>query len=151
VQVLPDGNVFVGWGSEPFLSEFSPDGELLFDATFPPAVESYRSFRFPWKGEPQTTPAVVAESGDGDDVRIYVSWNGATEVATWQLLAGQGPDDLKTVGSAPRKGFETTIRLQTDQPYVAVRAEDGAGKELATSRTVRPREQASAHVDRKRA
>src|SRR5215218_7020265 len=52
VQVLPNGNVFIGWGSNPLFSEFSRDGELLFDAAFPPLVESYRAFRFPWSGHP---------------------------------------------------------------------------------------------------
>ena len=32
MQVLPNGNVFVGWGRALVLSEFSKDGELLFDA-----------------------------------------------------------------------------------------------------------------------
>jgi hypothetical protein len=141
MQVLPDGNVFVGWGSEPFFSEFSRDGELLFDASFPPAVESYRAFRFPWKGEPQTRPAVVAQSGDGNKVEVYVSWNGATEVATWQVLAGPGPDELRPVGSVPRKGFETDVTLQTDETYLAVKAEDNSGKELATSPPFKPQDQ----------
>src|SRR5215216_3085750 len=51
LQVLPNGNVFMGWGSEPYFSEFSEDGELLFDASFPSELESYRAFRFPWKGQ----------------------------------------------------------------------------------------------------
>src|SRR5215212_5985333 len=104
VQILHGGNVFVGWGSEPFFSECSPEAGLLFDASFPPVVESYRAFRFPWKGESQTRPAVVAESGEGDEVKLYVSWNGATEVATWRVLAGpgpDGPDELKPVVSRP--------------------------------------------------
>src|SRR5215210_6757316 len=104
VQVLPHGNVFVGWGSEPFFSEFSRDGELLFDASFPSDVESYRAFRFSWKGQPQDSPAVFAEAGPEDRVTLYVSWNGATEVDTWQVLAGDGPDRLEPAGSAPRKG-----------------------------------------------
>jgi hypothetical protein len=138
LQVLPDGHVFVGWGSEPYLSEFSRDGELLFDASLPPDVESYRAFRFPWKGEPQTRPAVVAETGGGDEVRIYVSWNGATEVATWRVLAGPGPDRLESVGSFPRAGFETIATLHAEGSYFAVKAEDAAGQELATSRAIKP-------------
>ena len=105
VQVLPGGHVFIGWGSEPYFSEFSRDGELLFEASFPPEVESYRAFRFPWRGEPQTRPAVVAETGEGDEVEIYVSWNGATEVATWRVLAGPGPDELEPVALLPPRGF----------------------------------------------
>ena len=137
VQTLPNGNVFVGWGSSPVLSEFSEGGELLFDADFPAEGESYRAFRFPWKGQPEEAPAVVAEPGKGDEVTLYASWNGATEVATWEVLAGSGPDQLESVGSAPRKGFETTITLRTDEPYVAVRAKDGSGRVLATSEALK--------------
>jgi hypothetical protein len=143
VQVLPNGNVFMGWGSEPYFSEFGHDGGLLFDASFPPAVESYRAFRFPWKGLPDDPPAVVAESGPSDEVTLYVSWNGATEVATWQLLAGPNRDELKPVGSVPSKGFETAVSLNTDEPYVGVKAKDSSGRVLGTSQAVKPLEQVS--------
>jgi hypothetical protein len=138
VQVLPNGNVFVGWGSEPSFSEFSKDGKLIFDASFPSQVESYRVFRFPWKGQPEDRPAVVAEARPEDRVTIYVSWNGATEVDTWQVLAGSGPDKLERAGSAPRKGFETAVTLYTNEPYVAVEARDGSGRVLGTSEAVEP-------------
>jgi len=137
VQLLPNGNVFVGWGSEPFFSEFSHDGKLHFDASFTPELESYRAFRFPWKGQPQDEPALVAEQGPEGEKSLYVSWNGATEVDTWQVLAGSGPDDLKSAGSVPRKGFETTITLQTDEPYGTVRAKDSTGQVLGTSKAVK--------------
>ncbi len=32
VQALADGNVFIGWGAEPYFSEFSASGQLLYDA-----------------------------------------------------------------------------------------------------------------------
>jgi hypothetical protein len=150
VQILPGGHVFVGWGSEPYFSEFSRDGELLFDASFPPEVESYRAFRFPWKGEPQTRPAVVVETGEGDEVHIFISWNGATEVATWQVLAGPGPDKLRSVGSFPRAGFETVATLRAEGPHFAVMAEDDAGQELATSRIVKPQDRAPVPPNQKR-
>jgi hypothetical protein len=44
-QRLPNGNVFVSWGSAARLSEFSPTGEVLFDATLD--APSYRGFKFP--------------------------------------------------------------------------------------------------------
>ena len=138
LQILPTGNVFVGWGSAPYFSEFSRDGKLLFDASFPAELESYRAFRFPWKGQPQDAPAVVAESGPEDKVTLYVSWNGATEVDTWQVLTGAGPDKLESVGSVPRKGFETALTLQTDEPYVAVKAKDSSGQVLGASKTLKP-------------
>jgi Arylsulfotransferase (ASST) len=138
VQVLPNGNVFVGWGSEPYFSEFSRDGKLLFDASFPPELESYRAFRFPWKGQPEDVPAAIAEVGSEGHVTLYVSWNGATEIASWEVLAGGAPDELDPVGSAPRKGFETALKLQTDEPYVAVRAKDGSGRVLGASKALKP-------------
>ena len=140
VQVLPNGNVFVGWGSQPLFSEFSRDGELLFDAKFPPEAESYRAFRFPWTGKPDDDPAVAAERGPDDRVTLYASWNGATEVASWQVLAGPNPDRLEPVGSsAPREGFETAITVSTTEPYIGVEARDRSGQVLGTSRTVRPK------------
>lgn len=139
VQALPGGNVFVGWGSAPYLSEFSREGKLLFDARFPDEVESYRAFRLPWKGFPKDRPAVAAESENGDRTTLYVSWNGATAVAAWEVLAGPSPDRLESLGSAPRKGFETAVTFTTAEPYVAVGAQDRAGRTLGTSEAVRRR------------
>jgi hypothetical protein len=136
MQVLPNGNVFIGWGNQPNFSEFSGDGELLFEAHFPPKVDSYRAFRFPWSGQPRDVPAIVVEPGADDEVTVYASWNGATEVAAWQLLAGPSPDRLRPIGSAPRAGFETTITVRTTQPYLGVQASDGSGRLLGTSKPV---------------
>jgi hypothetical protein len=138
MQVLPDGNVFIGWGSNPLFSEYSRDGELLFNASFPPEVESYRAFRFPWSGHPSEDPAVVAETGPDDEVTLYASWNGATEVATWQVLAGPSPERLRPVASAPREGFETAIAVHTAEPYVGVQAKDRSDRVLGTSKAVKP-------------
>ena len=137
-QVLPNGNVFVGWGSSPVISEFSHEGDLLFDAEFPTEGETYRAFRFPWKGYPKYAPAIAAESGQDDEVKIYASWNGATEVATWQVLVGGGPGKLQELASAPKEGFETVITVNTNEPYVGVKAMDASGKELGSSRAIKP-------------
>jgi hypothetical protein len=137
VQVLPNGNVLVGWGSAPYLSEFSRSGKLLFNATFPTESETYRAFRFPWSGQPADAPAFVAELGADDEVTIYVSWNGATEVATWQVLAGADQDKLEPLGTAPRKGFETVITLRITDPYVGLKAMNGSGKVLATTKAIK--------------
>jgi hypothetical protein len=137
VQVLENGNVFVGWGSEPVLSEFDHDGRLLFSAAFPAEGESYRAFRFPWEGRPQDDPAIVAEPGN-EQVTVYASWNGATEVAHWQVLAGPSPDRLEEVVSAPSKGFETAILVETTEAYVGVRAKDPSGRALGAFKSIKP-------------
>jgi hypothetical protein len=139
VQILEGGNVFVGRGSEPFFSEFSRDGELLFDAHFPAEGESYRAFRFPWEGHPQDAPAIAVEPGPKDEVTLYASWNGATEATTWRVLAGPNPGELEPVGSVPWAGFETAMAIRTDEPYVALRAEDDSGRVLGTSKTLKAR------------
>ena len=48
-QTLRDGDVFVGWGSLPYISQFSPSGSLLFNARLPAGVNTYRAYRFDWK------------------------------------------------------------------------------------------------------
>jgi hypothetical protein len=141
MQVLPQREtVFIGWGSNPLMSEFSREGELLFSASFPPEVESYRAFRFPWRGQPaRERPALVAERvGEEGLVRAYASWNGATEVASWELLAGSDPRRMNPVGEVPREGFETAIEVRTSEPYVGVRARDASGRVLGTSRAIKP-------------
>jgi hypothetical protein len=137
MQVLPNGNVFIGWGSEPFVSEFSHEGELLFDAHIPPGDDSYRSFRFPWKGQPTEAPAVAVDQKSDDELTLFASWNGATEVESWEVLAGAHPDQLEPLGAVPRNGFETAISARTAEPYVAVRAKDSSRRILGTSRALK--------------
>jgi hypothetical protein len=69
-------------------------------------------------------------------VTLYASWNGATEVETWEVLAGPALDSLEPAGSVPRTGFETAIAVSTGAALVGVRALNGAGDILGTSRAV---------------
>jgi arylsulfotransferase ASST len=137
MQLLSNSNVLIGWGSQPFVSEFSHEGELLFEARFPPEGESYRAFRFPWSGHPADEPAVTVEQGPDAKVKLYASWNGATEVATWEVLAGPHPGRLEPLGAVPRSGFETAMLVQTSHSYVAVRAKGRLGGVLGASASVR--------------
>src|SRR5918993_332934 len=121
VQVLPNGGVFVGWGRALAISEFSHEGELLFDASLLRKNKSYRAFRFLWSGQPLDRPACVAKRASEEELRVYVSWNGATEVESWEVLTGPRVERLKSLGSVPRDGFETTMVVRTLDPYVAVR------------------------------
>jgi hypothetical protein len=63
----------------------------------------------------------VAERASEEELRVYVSWNGATEVESWEVLTGPRVERLKSLGSVPRDGFETTMVVRTLDPYVAVR------------------------------
>jgi hypothetical protein len=136
VQPLPNGNVFVGWGEAPRVSEFHRSGHMLFDAVLGEKYESYRAFRLPWSGRPAELPAIAAARA-GHTVRAYASWNGATDVSSWQLLAGPREDELRLVSGTPSRSFESTLTgAASAGPCFAVRALDAGGASLAQSRTV---------------
>jgi hypothetical protein len=138
VQLLPDGNVFVGWGDQGYFSEFTASGTLIFDASFPPPVQSYRAFRYAWVGRPTAPPSISVETTAAGGRTVYVSWNGATEVARWELLAGPTASDLSPVATVPATGFETAIATATSLRNLAVRALDSSGHVLGTSAAVGP-------------
>jgi hypothetical protein len=138
VQLLPNGNVFVGWGTEPYVSEFRGDGALLSDALMLSGYKSYRAYRMPWKGIPDRAPDLTASRNtENGETTLYVSWNGATDVAShWQVHAGQDARSLRVVGRARRRGFETAIPLGSTGGYFSVAALDEDGTRLSTSPTV---------------
>jgi len=137
VQTLANGDVFVGWGAEPYFSEFSAGGQLLYDAYFHGSYQTYRAYRFPWTGTPTSTPAIAAVAASGSPVTVYASWNGDTRTASWRVLAGPSPTRLTPVATAPRTGFETAIATPSAAPYVAVQALDASGTVLGTSHTIK--------------
>ena len=84
----------MGGGRVPALVEFNATGETIWEARFAANLSgyAYRAFRGDWAGTPvawdlvvvlETTPA-SANSGAGEG-RVYVSWNGATEVEAWHV------------------------------------------------------------------
>jgi outer membrane protein assembly factor BamB len=140
VQVLPSGNVFIGWGSVPRFSEFTAAGRLVLDAGFT-ASQSYRDHRYAWVGRPAEPPAVAADR-NGSGLVVYASWNGATEVARWDVLVG-GSTPGRQAASSPQTGFETIIgvkKLNPGETFVAVRARDAQGAVLGTSSAIAVRD-----------
>jgi hypothetical protein len=135
MQTLPNGNEFVGWGAQPFLTEYTSAGQLLFDAHFVAPIESYRAFRFDWTGKPPSKPAFVAKAGPSGTT-LYASWNGDTETASWQFLAGSSPTSLAVVATVSRSGFETSTTVQDAGPYFGVRATTASGRVLSQSAVV---------------
>ena len=141
MQLLPNGNVLVGWGSQPVLTEFASDGTIVFDASLPAGKQSYRDNRAEWSGQPSEPPALVLDTPvevtrTQHRINAYVSWNGATGVRAWRLLAGARPDALAPVAETARTGFETVITevvATASAAYVAVEALDASGRVLGTS------------------
>ena len=137
MQPLPNGDAFVGWGQAGEVSEFSPTGALTFDMHFAAPANTYRAFRYAWNTQPVTQPALTADAPAAGATQLYASWNGATNVASWRVLAGTSPEALAVVGTYPCQGFETAIAAPTSQPYVRVQALNANGTLLRTSPVVK--------------
>ena len=135
MQTLGNGNVFIGWGAEPYFSEYSASGQLLYDAHMHGSYQSYRSYRFEWTGAPSEPPAIAAAKVAGRMV-VYASWNGDNRTTEWRVLAGPTATQLTPVASAAKNGFETAITAPVAEGYVAVQALDSAGAVLGTSHTI---------------
>lgn len=132
LQTLPNGNAMVGWGSQRYFTEYAPDGRVVWDAHLAVGYDTYRAYRAAWTGRPHTQPRAAGRRR-GRAMDVYASWNGATEIAGWDVLAGPRPDALAVAASSPRRGFETVVRVPAAARYVAVRAKDAAGQALGTS------------------
>ena len=72
----------------------------------------------------------------GDSTAVFASWNGATEVSSWRVLAGPAPSSLTVQASMPGSGFESSITFPNAYSYVAVQALSRFGQLLGTSSTV---------------
>ncbi|MES1247417.1 MAG: arylsulfotransferase family protein [Actinomycetota bacterium] len=125
-QLLPNGHMVVGWGGSPYVTEFAADGTIVFDAALPRGGQSYRAFRSAWNGRPTRPPDVAAQNGS-----VHVSWNGATGVASWQLV-----EDGRATQTVARTGFETALQPAPGTRRVAAVALDAAGAALARSATI---------------
>jgi hypothetical protein len=89
-------------------------------------------------GRPARPPAIVASSDNGRTT-VHVSWNGATEVARWEVLGGPSADALEPLATRNRSGFETRIAFDGTPRFVAARARAADGSVLGTSEEARPK------------
>ncbi|KAK5199015.1 hypothetical protein LTR99_001054 [Exophiala xenobiotica] len=135
-QRLPNGNIIMGWGNDAFWTEYTSDGEIVFYGNLGwQNVMNYRAHKFDnWVGLPLTKPAIWSYSKEGDEMVLYVSWNGATEVKSWQIYGAssqEGP--WEKIATASKTGFETIYRHDSTFKYAYAEALDKNGKVLGTS------------------
>ena len=123
----------LGWGSQPLFSEVTKAGKLLLDAVWPGADVSYRAYVQKWVGTPFFPPSGAVRN-NGAKATVYASWDGATQVAGWRVLAGSSAQSLKTVATKAKTGFETTIALSKTYKTYEVQAVGGQGHVLGTSK-----------------
>ena len=77
----------MGYGGLPNFTEYDSSGHVLLDGTLGKNVQDFRTYLSPWSGHPHSSPALAVSPGSGS-LTAYASWNGATEVASWRVLAG---------------------------------------------------------------
>jgi hypothetical protein len=135
-QVLPNGNVVVGWGGLPYITEFRRGGGVHYDARLPRGGQNYRAFRLPWRGRPDRPPRLVAATAKGRR-GLYVSWNGATDVAAWRIEAGPNRGELAAVATKPKRGFETSFPTPRRDGFAAAVALGARGRVLGRSNVIR--------------
>ncbi|GAA5857378.1 hypothetical protein JCM8547_002251 [Rhodosporidiobolus lusitaniae] len=153
VEVLENGNVVVGWGITPYYSEYLPNGTRVQDIQFGAFVDraqndhSYRVYKAPWVGKPLTRPSLALDNSTppSPPSTAFVSWNGATQVASWRILIGSSPSQLYGIDEerTTRTGFETRLEMpwaafeedQEEEPaaFVAVVAYDREGQPIGAS------------------
>ncbi len=110
VQRLSNGNSMIGWGTQPKLTEVQAGGSVALEMLL--GSITYRVFRFPWSGMPSEAPrAVVQADGNPTAATVYTSWNGATDISSYDVYAGPTTSTMVLVGNEPRSGFETEIPL----------------------------------------
>ncbi|MBV9413490.1 MAG: hypothetical protein JO363_00780, partial [Solirubrobacterales bacterium] len=131
-QLLSGGNVVLGWGSQPWFSEVSQKGTVLLDAFWPGPDINYRTYVQKWVGTPFFPPSGAVRINHGK-ATVYASWDGATLVTSWRVLAGSSATSLKAVTTKTKTGFETTIPLASSAKVYEVQALDSRHHVLGTS------------------
>ena len=139
MQVLPNGNVFLGWGSNAYVSESTADGSPVFYADFASTgALHYRAYKFNFTATPSDSPALYTYAlNTSAPTAYYVSWNGATEVASWTFYSGLTTDNLTQVGNTKKIGFETVATQPNFYAYTLAAAVASNGSELRNSSVMR--------------
>lgn len=141
LQRLPNGNVFMGWGNNGYVSEHDEEGNLLYWASFDGGgiVMNYRAMKFEWEGNPTDSPALwtYSQASEPDSATtFYVSWNGATRVKSWRFFGSTNMTGPWTPLSHVNKtGFETDYTDTKFYPWTRADALDINGNIIGQSET----------------
>lgn len=147
-------SVFLGWGSNAYVSEYTPDGRMVLQGHFATTgTMNYRAFKYNFTSNPTDAPALYTYAHNTSAPTSYwMSWNGATKVAQWRIYASTartGP--WSVVETVDKNGFETHFTAPRYHPWSLVESLDADGHPLKNSsrpiRTFVPREELAAACD----
>ena len=89
---LASGNVQMCWGLQPYMTEATEGGEVVFNLQFGPLGQGldrrlqYRVTKADFPGQPQEKPSVVVTDAGSANAIAYFSHNGATDLVSWALV-----------------------------------------------------------------
>ena len=137
VQDQPNGDEVVGWGQQPFMTEFNSKGRPVFDARLRRC--EFQLSRVPVHLEGHSDHQAVGGGRDQRRARRSSTPVGTVrpQVTRWQVLGDASATGLTPVTSSRKTAFETAIPLAHAESFVAVRALDTHGHVLGTSKTVK--------------
>ncbi|KAJ3499304.1 hypothetical protein NLG97_g448 [Lecanicillium saksenae] len=148
MQLLKEGHTMVAWGDNPSFVEYNKAGQPILDvqrgllgAGLQNGMYAYRVSRQRWQGEPSWPPSVAVDSPSKStaNATIFVSWNGATDVDQWAILASDTVDTVSNyknvIAQANRTGFETQISLDNavSRRYIGAAAISAGGDVMGAS------------------
>lgn len=113
--------------------------------------DSYRIYKAEFVGMPSSLPDLktFASLNDRGEISLtsYVSWNGATEVATWEFFGSDEKEvEYESLGKITKTGFETSFVAHHAWKYTWVQARDGEGNVLGESETMETEHLASISI-----
>lgn len=136
MRILPNDNVFIGWSKQGYMSEFTRSGRNVMDAAFVSnRFNSYRVFKSNFTAYPLELPVLRAFAYGTDPssavTTVFVSWNGATEVKSWNFYDGSISSSVEVpVGTMKKDGFETMFTFSGVLEMVWAEALDKDGRAL---------------------
>lgn len=133
VQTLTDGYL-VDFGAAGTIVGYDNAGKVSSELHYQRLVQTYRAFKADWHATPTTAPAIASQPSRSGTT-TWVSWNGATEVTSWRVLAGPSAAALAPVATVATSGFETTIPTASTSGVEEVQALDTNGNVLGTTAT----------------
>lgn len=146
IDLLPNGDRFIGWGSLKEATQYTRTGELVYHVRIgDPAsmIGSLRTFKRPWSAQPPPSaapPDMFAYSWVcGWPSVLYASWNGATEIHQWRFYGGDdGPGGpFRSLGIVAKDGFETAMKARMAVRFAYAEAVARDGEVLGRSRVVK--------------
>ncbi|RMD42028.1 hypothetical protein DV735_g3074, partial [Chaetothyriales sp. CBS 134920] len=126
-------NTFVGWGNNAYISEHLNDGTMVQSGFFATTgTMNYRAFKYNYTTNPTDSPALYTFARTNSSRTVYyMSWNGATRVASWRVYGAASRDGPWTaIDVVGKEGFETTFVAPQFHAWALVESLDADGKAI---------------------